>query len=65
MSELPAAAERVLGQLEPDWSLAEVSNVEWLSGGYSNDNYAFEFAGRSYVLDVPGATVSESRQRPS
>ena len=52
MSGLPIAAARALGQLEPDWPLTEVSNVEWLSGGYSNDNYAFEFAGRSYVLRV-------------
>jgi thiamine kinase-like enzyme len=52
MSELPVVAARALGQLEPDWPLTEVENVEWLSGGYSNDNYAFEFAGHSYVLRV-------------
>ncbi len=42
-----------LPQLVPTWKLDEVSEVVYLSGGYSNRNYAFTHAGARYVLRIP------------
>lgn len=39
--------------LRPDWQANEVSGFLYLEGGYSNDNYRFEYHGERYVLRAP------------
>ena len=43
-----------LARLCPDWDPHDVGQVDYLEGGYSNDNYALEYEGRRYVLRLPG-----------
>ena len=40
-------------QLCPEWKAEGLSNFEYLPGGYSNDNYAFRYRQRQYVLRLP------------
>ncbi|MGD8832777.1 MAG: phosphotransferase [Pseudomonadales bacterium] len=44
--------------LVPDWRADALGAFEYLSGGYSNENYRFTYAGEAFVLRVP------SRIRP-
>lgn len=44
---------RHIYDLVPQWRGRHVDGVEFLSGGYSNDNYAFNIAGKRYVLRLP------------
>lgn len=48
----------ILQRLVPGWQAEQVSGFDYLSGGYSNENYRFEHDGSAYVLRVP------SRKRP-
>lgn len=54
----PAVLLDALASLMPDWRLADVQGIRYLSGGYSNENYAFDYQGERYVLRLP------NRQRP-
>lgn len=40
-------------RLMPDWDASGVSSFIYLEGGYSNDNYRFEYHGERYVLRAP------------
>ncbi|MFU8817665.1 MAG: phosphotransferase [Pseudomonadales bacterium] len=40
-------------RLRPDWEHQRVSSFIYLEGGYSNDNFRFEYLGERYVLRVP------------
>jgi Ser/Thr protein kinase RdoA (MazF antagonist) len=51
LTDVPAAAA-ALQRFRPQWSLADVHDVEWLAGGYSNDNYALRHENAAYVLRV-------------
>ena len=54
----PASARRVVDavlHLKPDWQRSQVRVEAWLDGGYRNANYRLRYAGRAYVLRVPGA----------
>jgi len=57
-TDLPAAATSALQRLRPQWRLADVCDIEPLTGGYSNDNYALRYQNGAYVLRVvrPSAT---------
>ncbi len=56
--EPPAAMLDALARLMPGWRLTEVQGVSYLSGGYSNENYAFSYQDARYVLRLP------NRRRP-
>jgi aminoglycoside phosphotransferase (APT) family kinase protein len=47
-----------IAALCPEWDLADVSGFIYLEGGYSNDNYRFEYRGERYVLRIPFVTRS-------
>ena len=49
-----ARVASALARLCPQWDLADLGRIEYLEGGYSNDNFALEHAGRRYVLRLPG-----------
>ena len=51
MSE--ADFEQALTALMPDWRIDDVTDIEYLPGGYSNINYALSHAGVRYVLRIP------------
>ncbi|MGE0622677.1 MAG: phosphotransferase [Pseudomonadales bacterium] len=44
---------RIVLNLVPDWRADEVGDFEYLSGGYSNENYRFHRSGEAFVLRVP------------
>jgi thiamine kinase-like enzyme len=44
---------RRIAALRPDWDPGAVSGFLYLEGGYSNDNYRFEYGGERYVLRAP------------
>ena len=44
---------RHIYDLVPQWRGRPVDSVEFLAGGFSNDNYAFGIEGRRYVLRLP------------
>ena len=44
---------RHIYDLVPQWRGRPVNSVEFLAGGFSNDNYAFGIEGRRYVLRLP------------
>ncbi len=44
---------RYLAGLMPAWDIKQVCNMAYLSGGYSNVNYALDYADKRYVLRVP------------
>ena len=48
----------VLARLMPDWHTEQIRHFEFLSGGYSNDNYRFAYQGHDYVVRLPGRTRS-------
>jgi thiamine kinase-like enzyme len=48
-----AALREALLELQPDWDPAGIGAFEYLSGGYSNENYRIHYRGESYVLRVP------------
>lgn len=58
MNTLSDQLRRQITTLRPDWNSAEVSGFIYLEGGYSNDNYRFEYQGQRFVLRSP------SRPRP-
>ncbi|MEM8769681.1 MAG: phosphotransferase [Pseudomonadota bacterium] len=58
LAEPPAAMLDALTQLMPGWQRADVRSARYLSGGYSNENYAFDYQGERYVLRLP------NRRRP-
>ncbi len=43
-----------IATLAPEWQLDAIENIEFLAGGYSNSNYSVRYAGREYVVRVPG-----------
>ncbi|MEQ8483663.1 MAG: phosphotransferase [Pseudomonadales bacterium] len=45
-------------RLRPDWDPAALSGFLYLEGGYSNDNYRFEYGGEHYVLRAPRGSNS-------
>jgi Ser/Thr protein kinase RdoA (MazF antagonist) len=45
--------QQYINQLRPNWIAADIESVEFLDGGYSNDNFAFDYAGTRYVLRLP------------
>jgi aminoglycoside phosphotransferase (APT) family kinase protein len=47
---------QALAGLMPDWRIDDVTDVEYLPGGYSNNNYAFSRADARYVLRIPQRT---------
>ncbi len=51
--EAEALAQVVRG-LVPDWSDVPISNVEFLEGGYSNQNFAFTANAERFVIRIPG-----------
>ena len=44
--------------LRPDWEPEAVGRFEYLSGGYSNDNYSFYYRDRRFVLRCPGHSLT-------
>lgn len=44
-------------RLCPNWDPAALSGFLYLEGGYSNDNYRFEYGGERYVLRAPRRAV--------
>ncbi|MEM7080749.1 MAG: phosphotransferase [Pseudomonadota bacterium] len=44
----------VLARLVPDWDLSLFGNIEFLEGGYSNQNFMLSYAQRRYALRIPG-----------
>ena len=46
-----AAARAALARLLPAWT--GIAEVEFLPGGYSNDNFRFSYDGTAYVLRIP------------
>ncbi len=58
MNALSDQLRRRIGALRPDWTPGEVSGFIYLEGGYSNDNYRFDYRGERFVLRAP------SRPRP-
>lgn len=44
---------QTLSLVTDEWDLTKVQQIEYLPGGYSNHNYAFEYEGRRYVLRIP------------
>ena len=57
----PEAAElirRALRSLKPDWHPERIRQFEFLSGGYSNDNYRFAYEENEYVIRLPARTRS-------
>lgn len=55
MNALSDQLRRRIAVLCPDWDLDQVSGFIYLEGGYSNDNYRFEYDGERYVLRAPFA----------
>jgi thiamine kinase-like enzyme len=53
MNALSDQLLRRVATLRPDWNTEEVSGFLYLEGGYSNDNYRFEYQGDRYVLRAP------------
>ncbi len=56
-----ATAVRVRDQLQrlmPGWQTGQIRVFEFLSGGYSNDNYRFSYDGEDYVIRLPSRTRS-------
>ncbi len=47
---LPSEATAALKRLRPQWDLSGVGRVEWLVGGYTNDNFALTYRDSDYVL---------------
>ncbi|XOV81688.1 MAG: phosphotransferase [bacterium] len=45
--------EAQINALMPTWQFAAVDNLAYLSGGYSNINYALDYQGKRYVLRIP------------
>ena len=37
----------------PQWQTANIQDIDYLSGGYSNTNYALTYQGARYVLRIP------------
>lgn len=53
----PQALTRIrdaLNVLMPAWQPDLVEACDYLSGGYSNDNYRFDYGGDEYVIRLPG-----------
>jgi len=42
----------VLSRLRPDWDSSRATGIRHLSGGYANDNYAFDYDRSAYVLRI-------------
>ena len=53
MTVLSDQLRRRISRLRPDWDIDAVSGFIYLEGGYSNDNYRFEYGGERHVLRVP------------
>lgn len=47
-----------LQALMPDWQVEQIVRFEFLSGGYSNDNYRFTYGDDDYVIRLPSRTRS-------
>jgi thiamine kinase-like enzyme len=45
--------EQQLSKLMPHWDFAGVENLAYLSGGYSNINFALDYQQKRYVLRIP------------
>ena len=50
------SVRRALCQLKPDWDLAAVEIIEFLDGGYSNDNYRIRYQNNDFALRTPQLT---------
>ena len=50
IAELPVEAAQALKRLRPQWRVDDVSSVELLVGGYTNDNFALTYRDADYVL---------------
>ena len=48
-----ARLNQVLRTLMPDWQATAIEDFGYLSDGYSNENYRFDYQGATYVLRVP------------
>jgi len=48
----------VLRRLVPDWDTEQIQQFDFLSGGYSNDNYRFSYEGDQFVIRLPSRTRS-------
>ena len=48
-----ASIIKAIRQLMPTWQATDITSIEYLSGGYSNTNYAFNHASCRYVLRIP------------
>ena len=51
-----ADSERIqnaLAALMPTWQVNQIHQFEFLSGGYSNENYRFSYGGSNYVVRLP------------
>lgn len=53
MTAQSAALRARIAHLCPDWDIGRISGFIYLEGGYSNDNYRFEYRGERFVLRVP------------
>lgn len=53
MNTLSDELRRRISTLRPDWKPDDVSGFIYMEGGYSNDNYRFEYRGQRYVLRAP------------
>ncbi len=49
---LRAAILPVILRMLPEWLPEEIKNIDYLSGGYSNRNYAFSRLNKKYVLRI-------------
>ena len=50
-----AVADRVAGtvlRLVPTWRAGGIERIEYLDGGYANDNYRFDYGGEAFVLRI-------------
>ena len=57
-SETAEFIREALRALKPDWHPERIQAFEFLSGGYSNDNYRFAYEGDQYVVRLPSRVRS-------
>jgi len=50
---IPAQFGTALARLRPSWALDSITDVAFLPGGYSNENFVFRYQAQKYVLRIP------------
>ena len=50
-------------RLMPTWRAEHIERITYLTGGYANDNYRFEYGGDTFVIRIVRGPRDTTRRR--